>query len=104
MGVGVLRGNGSVMVRQRHSPVKVSPVSLGEPFTDLKWPQDAARIARLGLPEFQTWIASIDPRELIFMAQNPKFERFLFWNYLVKVRAYRFLLKIKNMIRGFGYG
>lgn len=95
------RSNGGVQVLQRHSKVTVQLEPL--PKSHLKWPQDAATIKRLGLPEFQTWLASIDPRELIFLAQNRDFERFLFWNYLVKVRAYRFLLKIKNMIKGFGH-
>jgi hypothetical protein len=98
MGRGALNGNGNVLVRQRHSRVQV----IIDPHENkpLTWPQDARRIARLPLPEFQSWIASIDPRSLIFLAQNREFERFLFWHYLLPVRFFRFLLKLKIFFRG----
>ncbi len=66
----------------------------------LKWPQDARKLAALPLLELQIWISGQDPRELIYMAQDPNYVRFIKYHYLWPLRFKRFGLKMWRMFWG----
>ena len=65
----------------------------------LKWPEDQAVIASLSLQDKIYWYSSIDAREMIFLAQNPKFVRFWYWSYLLPLRIKRFVYRFKALLR-----
>lgn len=62
----------------------------------LKWPEDATSIAQLDIIEMQCWIAGQDPRALIYLAQNPKYIRFMRIHYLWPLQLKRFIYKVKR--------
>ena len=66
----------------------------------LKWPQNRLQLALLSIPAFQEWYAAQSPREMIFLGQDPDFKHFLFWNYTLRVKILRSLLKMKRMFGG----
>ncbi len=63
----------------------------------LKYPRDASRIARLSISGFQCWYLAQDRREIIYMAQFKEFQRFVYWNYTIKVQALRMFYRIKRL-------
>ena len=65
----------------------------------LKWPEHSSVIASLSLQDKIYWYSSIDAREMIFLAQNPKFVRFWYWSYLLPLRMKRFIYRIKALFR-----
>jgi hypothetical protein len=96
-----------VKVSQRHSRVSVSvEPTISEALLQaqrlalLKWPQNRIQLAQLSISDMQVWLSTLDPRELVFLGQNPTFKRFLMVHYLWPVRALRFLLKIKSSVKG----
>lgn len=64
----------------------------------LVWPVDKELIAALSLDDLQSWYSTINPRVMIFLAQDPNFQ--MFWSevYLRKVHRARFWLKVKSWI------
>lgn len=66
--------------------------------TLLSWPEDKAVIASLSLEDKIYWYSCQDARQLIFLAQNPKFVRFWKYTYLYPLRFKRFLYKIKAVL------
>jgi hypothetical protein len=65
----------------------------------LKWPQDRLLMGLLSISELQAWYASQDPREMIFLGQEPAFQRFIFWHYTLPVKGLRTLYKIKRILK-----
>lgn len=95
-----MNDNGKVSVLSRHSPVVTPELMAARRIQALKWPRDAAQIARLPLESFQVWVSGIDPRELIFLAQNPVYKRFVWRHYLLPVRILRLWLKVRRYFGG----
>lgn len=69
-----------------------------EHVSQLRWPQDASKIALLGLEAKQMWYLSIDSRDMIFIANTQEFKRF--WNktYVWPVKLKRFALRLRRML------
>lgn len=64
----------------------------------LKYPKDAKRIGGLSIEAFQAWYLAQDARDMIYLGQFKEFQRFVFWNYTIKVKSLRFWLKVKRWI------
>lgn len=66
----------------------------------LKWPQDRKELAKLPVIELQLWIASQDPRGLVFLAQDREYQRFIKYHYLWPLKLKRLALKLTRFFRG----
>lgn len=66
--------------------------------TLLKYPEDRARLTLLGPERFQMWYAAQNARQMIYLGNNAKFKRFVWWAYTWKVSALRFWFKIKQTV------
>lgn len=66
----------------------------------LKWPQNRFQLALLSVDNLQAWYAAQNPKDMIFTANTAEFIRFWHWAYLMPVRFYRKLLRIKNFAFG----
>lgn len=64
----------------------------------LRYPRDRFKLALLSIPAFQEWYMAQDPREMIFLGNDPKFKRFMFWAYVWKVGLRRWVFKIRRAI------
>ena len=67
---------------------------------ELKWPDDQIQLAVLSIAQLQAWYAAQDPKQMIYVANTPQFIRFWHWSYVLPVRFYRKLLKIKHFCFG----
>ena len=63
---------------------------------NLIWPKNSYLIGRLSIEEFQQWYLSQNAEHMVFLGQDPKFKRFIFWNYTIFVKALRLWYKIKR--------
>jgi len=63
-----------------------------------KYPNDADKIARLGIQNFQMWYLSQDMRDMVYLGQFKEFKRFIFWHYTLPVRCLRMYYKIKRIL------
>lgn len=63
--------------------------------SDVKYPEDGMRLARLSLLEKQVWIAAQDPQRMLDLMLNDKFKRFWFRYYIFPLKCKRFLYKFK---------
>jgi hypothetical protein len=67
---------------------------------NLKWPENRLQLALLSIQNLEAWYAAQDPKQMIFIGNTPEFKRFWHWSYVLPVRFYRKLLKIKHFAFG----
>lgn len=64
----------------------------------LKWPHNQAELRSLSISGLQAWYLSQDMRYMVFLGQDQRFKRFIYWNYTLPVRCLRFWYKLKRTV------
>lgn len=76
-----------------------SPRDLTQDVSFLKWPEDKASLACLNSSELILWYASQEPRQAVWMGQDPEFKKFWYRKYLLPLRLKRLLYKYTKWVR-----
>lgn len=60
------------------------------------FPENKRKIARLSYDQKMEWYQSRDPKDMVWLGNDPEFQRFWKWNVVIPVKLRRLFYRIKN--------
>ncbi len=71
--------------------------SIAPSLVNLKFPENKKQISKLNYDQKMEWYATRQPKDVVFLGNDPEFQRFWKWHVVIPVKIRRMYYRIKNL-------